>query len=1109
MHYLLAIAVAVSICAALGAAEILLPQNRNAFYSDEPIEVAVAGLAKDEIAEIEFAPAAGAAVAAKFKVTGDGSTAVAILPPRALAPGIYAIKINNGESAKIAVARGVRQSTFFISQTGAGWSNFVVSNAFSFGLLDQDGQPLAEVRGKRSGTFNTYEKYVADDTPSLIYMYWTGYITHKPWGTEKSWANADMMAMMRLFNFHIGQRLRRYGRNFLMVGTMDEPGLSWGKTPAGGMASGFPNWDEEPYYAAKGWTYTQDIGSQSDADFLKYMAIRCGIIGENNAQAKRDLKAVWPGMVFSTDLYALHAIMDGTDTMNQLVNDIPSSHVFVDWGIGRIGAYSAVCLEKAACPLAKLAHAMNGQLFASHVPQPQQRQAYHATLNAMFAAGLYSNWWLNMTAMSAADLTAVNQPAARLGPLFQACDLAGHEVAVLWSFTELAMRQKEIAKKEAAKKGGEQIKLMIASLPEDAGIKDGQLEVNAYSVGQNYKDCLLHAHYALARAGYPAHFLDERILEKQLAPQNYRVLVIIGQTFALPESARAAIAKFQAEGGEVVVDKATTVKFENAVVAEADLADIGYRWSALFHRAHDKNSGWSKKKSSFYLTNFSMDEPARAAVAPLKAALAKTKARPVASSESADLLFEKHGAGQAALYLVLNAHEELPERSDDQEYWLYNHAPLKAKFTLAGIQPGSVAYVVEGLDWSKCTKIANFSGNDSAAEFAPGEMKLYLVLPPHIAQAANSLRLEAALQDHGIHAKAVAGAAFAMPLTVSLRGPDGKILCEVFRATNAEGIYEESFPLGANAAAGEYIIAIFSPLTGLRAEARVKQEGAAIAPQILAAAARVFDENAIRDFLRQKPRIVIARTDANRDAAEKIARALADGGCKTEVKDERAVISKAKYPRIWNPYLRLYKIGGENKAAPGEIKTKVALSTDAEGAVTAVDEQGKSLTDWRQPGALVTVAGEGWLDWWSSDREIAYEAGVQFYVDAQRQLQVLNGRMEEVKTTPEIRARWAKPWSRLTSYVGAFQLPPQLPEAYVCEDHLIVLGDSATSQIARILQASELPLQTADAKYPGPGKALVSFIWSPFAVEKNVILIAASDAAGLEAGGAAVTAAMK
>jgi hypothetical protein len=34
----------------------------------------------------------------------------------------------------------------------------------------------------------------------------------------------------------------------------------------------------------------------------------------------------------------------------------------------------------------------------------------------------------------------------------------------------------------------------------------------------------------------------------------------------------------------------------------------------------------------------------------------------------------------------------------------------------------------------------------------------------------------------------------------------------------------------------------------------------------------------------------------------------------------------------------------------------------------------------------------------------------------------------------------------------------------------------------------------------GPGKALVQYAWSPFAVEKDVIAIGASDRAGLQAG---------
>ncbi len=85
-------------------------------------------------------------------------------------------------------------------------------------------------------------------------------------------------------------------------------------------------------------------------------------------------------------------------------------------------------------------------------------------------------------------------------------------------------------------------------------------------------------------------------------------------------------------------------------------------------------------------------------------------------------------------------------------------------------------------------------------------------------------------------------------------------------------------------------------------------------------------------------------------------------------------------------------------------------------------------------------------------------------------------------------------------HVGGYQLPPQLPEAYTTDSHLILLGDSATSHAVAVLQASDVLLRVVDLHYPGPGKAMVSFAWSPFAVEKNVILIGAADEAGLHAG---------
>ena len=51
------------------------------------------------------------------------------------------------------------------------------------------------------------------------------------------------------------------------------------------------------------------------------------------------------------------------------------------------------------------------------------------------------------------------------------------------------------------------------------------------------------------------------------------------------------------------------------------------------------------------------------------------------------------------------------------------------------------------------------------------------------------------------------------------------------------------------------------------------------------------------------------------------------------------------------------------------------------------------------------------------------------------------------------------------------------------------------------LQAGELLLWTVDGSHPGPGKALVHFVWSPFAVDENVVFIGSSDEEGLRGRG--------
>jgi len=1087
-----------------GSAEIILPQGRTAFFSREPIEIAVADLATGALAEVKFTAEGAGPVT--FTVDGEG-TQTLVLPPNALAPGDYAIVLD-GQHTKhtLKVRRGIHRSTMYVSQTGGpekGLANFNVSNAFAFGRLDgRTGLPTEDPRARVSSTLKHYDDAFAEDIPFMIYMYWTGYVLHKPWGIHKEWCSPDMTENMRLFNLHVAQRVRPYAENILYIGSLDEPGLPWGKTASGGSASGFPGWNTEEWYRERGWTFTDDPAGGSDADWLAYMDARCRMLGTQCEQARQDIKTVWPEAVYSTDLYAPHAMMDGTDPWNQMCNDIPSTHVFVDWGYGKLGALSGLYLEKCHAPAAKAAHAMNGQLFSPRVPQPQTRHAYHLMLNSMLAAGLYGNWWLNWNPMGEEDFAAVNGPAERIGPVFAEMAPTDHDVAVLWSWTEIAMRLKDITAKEAKKETGEQIKLMISEYPETRSVEGG-LEVNAYSIGGNYKYQVLHAHQAAARAGYPAHIVHERLLPRGVLA-NYRTLVIVGQTFELPPEVRQAIDTFTANGGNVIMDETTAVSVPGAVVAKLGLQDVGHRWGARFGATRTDNPKMPVEEG-LYKTNLYADSFARDATPAMKHALQQTASHAVLDHDSPWLAAERHVLGDCELHMVINTYEELGPKDDDGNYYIYNHAPFEATYALTRLPEGATVYLIEGLDWDRVTRLSD-PRTSQTVSFSPGEMKLYLITPKPVVDLAVSataadglLRVRAETQRKVLFGHKLLPAV--VPLTVSITSPDGEVLLEVYRATT-EGVYEEGVSLGRNAPSGSYTVHVVSPIPGLGGGATVDVQPSGIAPFISESSVRVFDETTIRAFLGTKPSLVVPyANDEQKAAATQLADALSKRGLATTARPEAEVWHKALYPRVWDPFIKVYRPVDADKPLPEDVEIVQHLNIESTTydtpTVTTVD--GKPFTgNWREPGTLLTVVGDGYID--ISGAEMFYEAGCRLVVDKRRRAQLINGEAAELRSTPDVRERWSRPWSRLMTHVGAFNLVPQLPEAYACGEHLILLGDSQDGELVRALQASELLPRVVDAQYPGDGNALIQFAWSPFSLGKNVIFVGATDSAGLSAG---------
>src|SRR5205085_6783529 len=154
-------------------AELVLPQNRTAFYTSELIELAVAGLKKGESAKVELVPAARGLATPSFTFKGDGSTVAGTLPAGSLAPSEYTLRLDGKPAGKLTVSSGVNRSSFFLSQTvanpRAAGGNFLVGNAFGFGLLDPQGRPSVELRNRRSTGLQAFENAVRADMPTLVY----------------------------------------------------------------------------------------------------------------------------------------------------------------------------------------------------------------------------------------------------------------------------------------------------------------------------------------------------------------------------------------------------------------------------------------------------------------------------------------------------------------------------------------------------------------------------------------------------------------------------------------------------------------------------------------------------------------------------------------------------------------------------------------------------------------------------------------------------------------------------------------------------------------------------------------------------------------------------
>jgi hypothetical protein len=241
-----------------------------------------------------------------------------------------------------------------------------------------------------------------------------------------------------------------------------------------------------------------------------------------------------------------------------------------------------------------------------------------------------------------------------------------------------------------------------------------------------------------------------------------------------------------------------------------------------------------------------------------------------------------------------------------------------------------------------------------------------------------------------------------------------------------------------------------------------------------------MDEAAIRAFLQGRPRLIVAPARPGPLATELVER-LGQRGLEVSLATQDELAQKAFYPRVWPPLLTVHRPTGVSASTPRTVETS------ADGRQQIRDRQGRRARLW--PHQHATVIGAGLA---VPEQNLFAEPGCQVRCH-QGRWHILNGQPTLQATSDDVKGRWSRPWQRLSSYLGDQFLVPQLPEAYQVDSHLVLLGDGPLSLA---LEASELLPRALSPDYPGPGRALIMFAWSPFALERNVIYLAAGDRSG-------------
>ena len=437
-----------------------------------------------------------------------------------------------------------------------------------------------------------------------------------------------------------------------------------------------------------------------------------------------------------------------------------------------------------------------------------------------------------------------------------------------------------------------------------------------------------HAYKALVsltRLGYTPRFVtEEEIAEHGI--EGVKALVVVGQTFPLPEKVVAGIEAFAKRGGRVLADGSTTLKLPAA-------EPLGV---ALPFQTSGRPHNWSSPNIPEGGRHIDLVEAWHRELAPaLLKALGETgraRLRPEKGADSRVTVMEIDG-GRDAKYAVCVNDSSIKSHTD----WVQvTERLLPSREAL-----GSIVYdlnqekVLGGFPRGDEKVIARIE-LDLQCDLSATTARVFALLPcwvKRIAVRANqSLRAgERLVVRVGFEDARGRTLAAALPFGLSLLRPDRSAAEDLYRSTARDGSFGMAYEIPINAPAGEWKVAVRSQLTGDVAELPITVRP----PRRLRALAEPIEEKvivrngqALREALGAKgSKVIVPLFDTPHlikllPAAERLKQVLARRGIEAEIR------RKPELTTYWLAYDPTPEQLAENaRADKGETIGKIKVTT--------------------------------------------------------------------------------------------------------------------------------------------------------------------------------------